>query len=373
MSQTPKTQEQELGLLRDEIDSIDQQIQSLINQRASCAQRVADVKQAHQGVTDAVFYRPEREAQVLRKVMERNTGPLDNEEMARLFREVMSACLAHEKPMHVAFLGPQGTFTQSAALKHFGHSVVTVPMGSIDDVFREVEAKSAHYGVVPIENSSEGMVNHTLDSFRQSNLVICGEVEMRVHQNLLIEDGTDLSKVERIYSHSQSLAQCRTWLDTHLSKAERYPVSSNAEAARRVAEAGDESGKVAAIAGSMAADLYGLHIANANIEDQPDNTTRFLIIGHNSIPASGQDKTSLLVMARNKSGALYHILEPFQRHGVSMTSIESRPSGTGLWGYVFYIDFEGHLDDDKVKAVLTDLNSEVAELRVLGSYPQAVL
>jgi len=373
MSQTPKTQEQELGLLRDEIDSIDQQIQSLINQRASCAQRVADVKQAHQGVTAAVFYRPEREAQVLRKVMERNTGPLDNEEMARLFREVMSACLAHEKPMHVAFLGPQGTFTQSAALKHFGHSVVTVPMGSIDDVFREVEAKSAHYGVVPIENSSEGMVNHTLDSFRQSNLVICGEVEMRVHQNLLTEAGTDLSKVECIYSHQQSLAQCRTWLDTHLSKAERYPVSSNAEAARRVAEAGDESGKVAAIAGSMAADLYSLHIANANIEDQPDNTTRFLIIGHNSIPASGQDKTSLLVMARNKSGALYHILEPFQRHGVSMTSIESRPSGAGLWGYVFYIDFEGHLDDDKVKAVLADLNTEVTELRVLGSYPQAVL
>ena len=373
MSETPNTQEQQLGLLRDEIDSIDQQIQKLINQRASCAQRVADVKQAFQGTKEAVFYRPEREAQVLRKVMERNGGPLDNEEMARLFREVMSACLAHEKPMQVAFLGPQGTFTQSAALKHFGHSVVTVPLGSIDEVFREVEAKSANYGVVPIENSSEGMVNNTLDSFRQSNLVICGEVEMRVHQNLLVQAGTDIDNVECIYSHQQSLAQCRSWLDTHLYKAERFAVSSNAEAARRVAEAGENTGKVAAIAGSMAADLYGLEIANANIEDQPDNTTRFLIIGHNSVPSSGQDKTSILVLARNKSGALYHILEPFQRHNVSMTSIESRPSGAGLWGYVFYIDFEGHLDDANVQAVLTDLDTEVAELRVLGSYPQAVL
>jgi len=373
MSKTGMSQEQQLGLLRDEIDSIDQQIQSLINQRAACAQRVAEVKQSYQGTDNAVFYRPEREAQVLRQVMERNAGPLDNEEMARLFREVMSACLAHEKPLQVAFLGPEGTFTQSAALKHFGHSVVTLPMGSIDEVFREVEAKSANYGVVPIENSSEGMANHTLDSFRQSSLVICGEVEMRVHQNLLVQAGTDISKIKRIYSHQQSLAQCRTWLDTHLSKVERFAVSSNAEAARRVTEAGEDCGTVAAIAGTLAADLYGLEIANANIEDQPDNTTRFLIIGHNSVPTSGQDKTSVLVLARNKSGALYHILEPFQRHNVSMTSIESRPSGVGLWGYVFYIDFEGHLDDANVKAVLADLDSEVAELRVLGSYPQAVL
>lgn len=373
MSENGMTQEQELGLLRDEIDNIDQTIQTLINKRAACAQRVAEVKQAHQGVENAVFYRPEREAQVLRKVMERNEGPLDNEEMARLFREVMSACLAHEKPMQVAFLGPEGTFTQAAALKHFGHSVISQPMGSIDEVFREVEAKSANYGVVPIENSSEGMVNHTLDSFRQSNLVICGEVEMRIHQNLLVQAGTDLSKVERIYSHQQSLAQCRTWLDTHLAKAERFAVSSNAEAARRVAEAGEDAGKVAAIAGNMAADLYALEVANANIEDQPDNTTRFLIVGHNSVPPSGKDKTSILVLARNKSGALYHILEPFQRHNVSMTSIESRPSGKGVWGYVFYIDFEGHQDDENVQAVLKDLDGEVTELRLLGSYPQAVL
>lgn len=374
MSKPKLTQEQQLGQLRQDIDHIDQQIQQLINQRASCAQRVAEVKESHQGVKDAVFYRPEREAQVLRKVMARNQGPLDDEEMARLFRELMSACLAHEQPMRIAFLGPEGTFTQAAALKHFGHSVISAPLGSIDEVFREVEAKSAHYGVVPIENSSEGMINNTLDSFRHSALVISGEVEMRIHQNLLVAEGTDLSQVERIYSHSQSLAQCRSWLDNHMPYAERFAVSSNAEAARRVAtQTHDDVGKVAAIAGTMAAELYGLQLPHENIEDQPDNTTRFLIIGHASVPASGQDKTSLLVLARNKPGALYHILEPFHRHNVSMTSIESRPSGQGAWGYVFYIDFEGHHEDEKVQQVLQDLDQDAVEVRILGSYPQAVL
>jgi len=374
MSKPELTQEQQLGQLRQDIDHIDQQIQQLINQRASCAQRVAEVKESHQGVKDAVFYRPEREAQVLRKVMARNQGPLDDEEMARLFRELMSACLAHEQPMRIAFLGPEGTFTQAAALKHFGHSVISAPLGSIDEVFREVEAKSAHYGVVPIENSSEGMINNTLDSFRHSALVISGEVEMRIHQNLLVAEGTDLSQVERIYSHSQSLAQCRSWLDNHMPYAERFAVSSNAEAARRVAtQTHDDVGKVAAIAGTMAAELYGLQLPHENIEDQPDNTTRFLIIGHASVPASGQDKTSLLVLARNKPGALYHILEPFHRHNVSMTSIESRPSGQGAWGYEFYIDFEGHHEDEKVQQVLQDLDQDAVEVRILGSYPQAVL
>jgi len=374
MNKPDLTQEQELGQLRQDIDHIDQQIQKLINQRAGCAQRVAEVKQSHQGVDQAVFYRPEREAQVLRNVMARNEGPLDDEEMARLFRELMSACLAHEQPMRIAFLGPQGTFTQAAALKHFGHSVISAPMASIDEVFREVEAKRANYGVVPIENSSEGMINNTLDSFRNSSLVISGEVEMRIHQNLMVKAGTDLAKVERIYSHSQSLAQCRSWLDNHMPHAERFAVSSNAEAARRVAQqSGEDEGKVAAIAGTMAAELYELELSHENIEDQPDNTTRFLIVGHATVPASGQDKTSLLVLARNKPGALYHILEPFHRHDVSMTSIESRPSGQGAWGYVFYIDFEGHSSDPKVQDVLQDLDQDSIEVRLLGSYPQAVL
>lgn len=374
MTQSSLTQEQELGQLRQDIDQIDQKIQSLINQRAACAQKVAEVKQAHQGAKDAVFYRPEREAQVLRRVMERNEGPLDDEEMARLFRELMSACLAHEQPMKIAFLGPQGTFTQAAALKHFGHSVESVPISSIDKVFREVEAKRADYGVVPIENSSEGMVNNTLDSFRHSSLVISGEVEMRIHQNLLAKQGTDLAKVERIYSHSQSLAQCSSWLDNHMPHAQRFAVSSNAEAAKRVADQeGEDAGKIAAIAGLTAAELYELDIMHANIEDEPDNTTRFLIVGHASVPASGKDKTSLIILARNKPGALYHILEPFHRNQVSMTSIESRPSGQGAWGYVFYIDCEGHHTDAKVKQVLRDLDQDSVEVRLLGSYPQAVL
>ena len=364
--------EQALKVLRMEIDALDEKIQALIATRAELAAEVAKVKKETN--TQSVFYRPEREAQVLSRVIERNKSLLKDKDVGHIFREIMSACLALEQPLKIAFLGPEGTFTQAAALKHFGHSVISAPLGSIDEVFREVEAKSAHYGVVPIENSSEGMINNTLDSFRHSALVISGEVEMRIHQNLLVAEGTDLSQVERIYSHAQSLAQCRSWLDNHMPYAERFAVSSNAEAARRVAtQTHDDVGKVAAIAGTMAAELYGLQLPHENIEDQPDNTTRFLIIGHASVPASGQDKTSLLVLARNKPGALYHILEPFHRHNVSMTSIESRPSGQGAWGYVFYIDFEGHHEDEKVQQVLQDLDQDAVEVRILGSYPQAVL
>ncbi|WP_250657755.1 prephenate dehydratase [Alkalimarinus coralli] len=358
-----------LGEIRDEIDSIDQQIQTLINQRAKCAQKVADVKLKAKKSDDAIFYRPEREAQVLRKVMERNQGPLDNEEMARLFREIMSSCLALEKPMHIAYLGPQGTFTQAAALKHFGHSVISVPQMAIDEVFREVEAGEAHYGVVPVENSTEGMINHTLDMFVSSPLRICGEVKLRIHHHLLAGSETDLSKVEKIYSHQQSLAQCRRWLDSNWRKVERVAVSSNAEAARRV-KAEPNS---AAIAGDMAAELYGLVNIAKNIEDQPDNTTRFLIVGMEDVPPSGDDKTSILVSMKNCPGALYHLLEPFHKHGISLTRIETRPSTSGTWAYVFYIDFEGHYTDENVQKVIDEISKEAVEIKHLGSYPVGVL
>lgn len=365
------TEQQQLQQLREEIDAIDQQIQALISRRAACAQQVAEVKQAHQQLgNEPVFYRPEREAQVLRKVMERNGGPLDNEEMARLFREIMSACLALERPLRIAFLGPQGTFTQQAALKHFGHSAVCLPMHSVNDVFREVEAKAANYGVVPIENSTEGVVHHTLDNFRDSPLKISGEVELRIHQHLLGVDGCDPNHIRRIYSHQQSLAQCRQWLDARYPKVERIAVSSNAEAARLVAA---EGAGVAAIAGDMAAQLYGLQRLFSNIEDRPDNSTRFLILGHQCVPACGKDKTSILVNARNQPGALYHILEPFHRAGISLTRIETRPANSGAWGYVFFIDFEGHQQNALIKSVLDEVASKVVELKVLGSYPQAVL
>ncbi|MCW8885022.1 MAG: prephenate dehydratase [Motiliproteus sp.] len=364
-------QEQQLGKLRDEIDRIDRSIMELVSERANCAQKVAEVKQQAQGEGSAVFYRPEREAQVLRRVMERNQGPLGDEEMARVFRQIMSSCLALEQPMRIAFLGPEGTFTQSAALKHFGHSTVSVPLDSIDEVFREVESGAADYGVVPIENSTEGMVHHTLDMFRESSLQICGEVELRIHQHLLKSDATKLDEVERIYSHQQSLAQCRRWLDARFPSVERVAVSSNAEAARRAAL--EKDSKVAAIAGDMAAELYDLQVAVANIEDQPDNATRFLVIGKQQTGPSGKDKTSLLVAARNKPGALYHLLEPFHQLGISLTRIETRPSSMGKWGYIFYIDCEGHCTEEALQNVMKILATEAQDLKLLGSYPQAVL
>jgi chorismate mutase/prephenate dehydratase len=358
-----------LGELREEIDRIDRQIMKLISDRARCAQEVAHVKIGANPGEEVVFYRPEREVQVLQRVKEQNPGPLSGEEMARLFREIMSACLALEKPMHIAFLGPVGTFTQAAALKHFGHSVVSVPLPAIDAVFREVASGAAHYGVVPVENSTEGMINHTLDMFMTSLLKICGEVQLRIHHHLLISPDNSDQEITRIYSHQQSFAQCRQWLDTHRYGVERVTVSSNAEAARRAA---NERG-AAAIAGDMAAELYGLDIQVASIEDRPDNTTRFLIIGRESVPPSGHDKTSILVSMRNKPGALYQLLEPFHRHGISLTRIETRPSPSGTWAYVFYIDFEGHMDDEPVSKLLAEVDEESDQLKRLGSYPIGVL
>ncbi|MEH6823689.1 MAG: prephenate dehydratase [Motiliproteus sp.] len=364
--------DQKLALLRDEIDAVDLQILQLISQRANCAQRVAEAKQAcSETEQPAVFYRPEREAQVLRGIMQRNQGPLGDEEVARVFRQIMSSCLALEQPMHIAFLGPEGTFTQAAAFKHFGNSVLSMPLASIDDVFREVESKSAHYGVVPIENSTEGMVHHTLDMFRQSDLKICGEVELRIHQHMLAAEGVDLDAVTKIYSHQQSLAQCRRWLDARYPAVERVAVSSNAEAARRAAAEQDQN--VVAIAGEMAAEHYQLKVVVEAIEDQPDNTTRFLVVGNQLSGPSGKDKTSMLVSARNKTGALYHLLEPFHRHGISLTRLETRPSGTSTWGYIFYIDCEGHFKDEAIQAVMKEIADDALELKLLGSYPQAVL
>ena len=355
-----------LSQIRDRIDALDEQLQALINERAALAQEVAEVKLA--AGEEAVFYRPEREVQVLRKVLDRNQGPLDGEEMARLFREIMSACLALEHPMNIAYLGPEGTFTQTAALKHFGHSVKPRPMGTIEAVFREVESSGADYGVVPVENSTEGVINHTLDMLINSSLKIAGEVELRIHHHLMSKE-SDLKAIKKVYSHRQSLAQCRGWLDTQLPGVQQVDVSSNAEAARLAAE---EAG-AAAVAGETASEIYGLQILAARIEDQPDNTTRFLIIGRNPIPASGNDKTSLLVSTRNESGALFRLLQPLATHEVSMTRIESRPSRKGMWDYVFFVDIEGHADDGKVRQALEQLQAEASLFKVLGSYPKAVL
>ncbi len=356
----------ELAKIRSRIDGIDKQIHGLLNERAQAAIEVARIKLAAD--PNAIFYRPEREAQVLRKVKERNQGPLEDEEVARLFREIMSACLALENPLRVAFLGPAGTFTQAAALKHFGHSVRTEPMSSISDVFQEVETEAADYGVVPVENSTEGVVNHTLDMFLKSPLQIVGEVSLRIHHNLLGK-AQPLEDLKVVYSHQQSLAQCRSWLDRHLPYVERMAVGSNAEAAKLAAE----SDNAAAIASSMAAELYGLDTLAANIEDEPGNTTRFLVVGRHGTKASGDDKTSLLLSTHNEAGGLYKLLKPLASHGISMSRIESRPSRRSNWDYVFFIDVHGHRDDVHVREALEELRANAAMFKELGSYPQAVL
>ncbi len=357
---------QELSEIRSSIDSIDVQIMELISERARCAQKVATIKRAHD--PEARFYRPEREAQVLHRIKALNPGPVDAEEMARLFREIMSVCLALEETQKVAYLGPEGTFTHAATLKHFGHSVKPQPMSAINEVFREVESGSCEYGVIPVENSTEGMVNHTLDSFLQSQLGICGEVELRIHQNLLSKEA-DFSRIERVYSHPQSLAQCRKWLDANLPHAQRVTISSNAEAARRAAT---EEG-AGAIAGETAAELYGLDIQQKNIEDNPDNTTRFLIVGHQKVGPSGSDKTSLLVSTQNRPGALHDLLSSLADNGVSLTRIESRPSQCVNWEYVFFLDLEGHAEQEHIVKALAQLEGSADMVRVLGSYPRGVL
>jgi len=356
----------DLAAVRAQIDGLDQQIQKLIAERAQWAHQVGKAKGKLAAAVD--YYRPEREAQVLRRVVDRNDGPLGDETLVRLFREIMSACLAQQEPLKIGYLGPEGTFSQQAAHKHFGHSAKGLPLASIEEVFQEVAAKHADFGVVPVENSGQGTIQSTLDMFLTSPLTICGEVELRVHQHLLSRTGR-LDDVERVYSHPMSLAQCSAWLRQNLPKAERIPVSSNAEAARRARNADD----AAAIAGETAAHVYGLKAIAGPIEDRSDNTTRFLVIGRELFPPSGHDRTSLLVFIRDRPGALYGVLEPLARRGISMNRIESRPAHGGLWQYAFFIDVAGHVQESPLRDALAEVSESAGDVRVLGSYPVAVL
>jgi chorismate mutase / prephenate dehydratase len=357
-----------LPAIRRQIDALDEQLQQLLSARAKLAQELGISK--HKGGQTADFYRPEREAQVLRQALKRNRGPLRDEEIARLFREIMSACLAQQEPLKVAFLGPEGTFTQTAVYKHFGHSVRALALVSPDEVFHEVEAGNADFGVVAVENSTEGTVTHTLDRLVSSPLHICGEVELRIHQ-CLMGKMTALPKIVRVCAHPQALAQCQGWLREHLPDAEQEAVASNAEGARR---ARDEAG-TAAIAGDTAAEVYGLQLLVREIEDQHDNTTRFVVIGRKILEPSGTDKTTLLLSARNSDGpgALYLLLEPLAANGINMTRIESRPSRRRKWEYVFFIDIEGHARDTKVAKALAGLKKRASLFRIIGSYPRSVL
>ncbi len=351
----------ELLNLRNQIDHLDEEILARLAQRATCAQRIGVIKQGN-------LYRPEREAQVLRRLADANPGPLPDEAVQRIFREIMSACLALEQPLKVAYLGPAGTFSESASRKHFGSAPNFLPMPTIDDVFRAVEAGNVDYGVVPVENSTEGAVGGTLDLLLANPLKICGEVKLRIHQHLLSRaDGIGAAK--RLYSHAQSLAQCHEWLNRNVASLPRVPVASNAEAARLAAEDPESC----AIAGEAAAELYGLKVLASNIEDDPNNTTRFLVIARHDAGPSGSDRTSLVCSATNRPGAMHALLEPLARHGVSMTKLQSRPARSGLWEYVFYVDIEGHQDEPKVAAALKELNERAAFVKVLGSYPVAAI
>ncbi len=354
-----------LSDLRIQIDLLDAEILKLLNERANLAVEVAQTKRACGEET--CFYRPDREASVLRRIQENNTGPLHTNSVVLIFRELMSACLALEKPLTVAFLGPEGTFTQQAARKHFGHGIETLSLASIDEVFREVESHSAQFGVVPVENSTEGVITHTLDSFLTSSLLICGEVNLRIHHHLLSKD-TAMAEIREVISHQQSFAQCRRWLDRFLPDIRRTSVNSNAEAARRAGSVPHS----AAIASDIAANIYALNILEKNIEDEPDNTTRFLVIGNVTADRTGKDKTSMVVSTGNQPGALHAMLEPFAAHGVSMTKIESRPSRQGMWSYVFFIDIDGHRLDPNVAEALQNLKQKANMLKILGSYPKAL-
>lgn len=351
-----------LNDIRRQIDALDVRLVKLLSARAKLAQRVGRVKQG------VAIYRPEREAQILRRVAQLNQGPLAARALQRVFIEVMSACRALEDSLSVAYLGPQGTFSQEAALKHFGGMTPTVSCASIDEVFRQVESAAVGYGVVPVENSTEGAIGRTLDLLLSTPARVCGEVMLPVRQ-CLMSKAARRADIRKVYSHTQSLAQCQQWLARNLPQAERIAVVSNAEAAQLAAR----DRRAAAIASKTAAALYGLRLLARNIEDEARNTTRFLVIAADDAAPSGRDKTSLILSTRNAPGAIHELLTPLAANQVSMTRLESRPARTGLWEYVFYVDIEGHAQDANVSRALTELERRASFLKNLGSYPAAVI
>lgn len=353
---------QELAPFRQQIDSLDRELLGMLNRRAQLALDVGEVKKKF----GAPVFRPERELQVIRKVQGANPGPLLDDSVAAIWREVMSACRGLEKPLEIAFLGPAGTFSEQALYAHFGHEVSGVPCPSIDEVFRAVEAGTVEYGVVPVENSTEGAVSRTLDLFLQTSLKISGEIALKVHHNLMAST-PDLAGVTVVRAHAQALAQCQHWLTANYPHLERQAVSSNAEAARMASE----DPTVAAIAGETAANRYHLHIVRTHIQDDPHNRTRFAVIGRYETEPSGSDQTSMILSVPNKAGAVYQLLAPLAANGVSMCRFESRPARSGAWEYFFYVDVEGHQQDASVARALDELRRNAAYFKVLGSYPSS--
>ena len=361
MAETP---DPALLTLRTQIDAVDRELLALLNRRAGLAQEVGELKRRE----GSVAFRPEREAQVIAGLKAANTGPLATDSVAPIWREIMSACRALETPTRVAYLGPAGTFSELAALGFFGSSIVQVPCASIDEVFRATAAGAADFGVVPVENSTEGVVARSLDLLLSTPLSIVGETSLFVRHNLLRKSAT-LDGITAVCAHPQALAQCHGWLAHHLPMAERRPVASNAEGARLASQ--DET--LAAVASERAASEYGLHVVAPAIQDDPHNRTRFAIVtdpARQPQPqASGHDCTSLVVSVINRPGAVHDMLVPLKAHGVSMSRFESRPARSGQWEYYFYIDLQGHPQEPHVAAALRELRAACAFFKLLGSYP----
>ncbi len=363
------SEDHNIDVIRQQIDETDIKIQNLLDERAQLAKKVAQAKYATE--QNPIFYRPEREAQVLQNVIARNkNGGLENDTLTLLFREIMSACLALQKKLRVGCLGPEGTYSQAATFKQFGQGVDCILLPTIADVFKEVEAGNVQYGVVPVENSTEGGINQTLDCFvTTQQLKICGEVELPIH-HCLLSNALQLDDIKIVYSHQQSLGQCHKWLDIHLPHAEKQAVASNAEAAKLAVQ----NSQAAAIAGHIAAITYDLRKLEQNIEDEPNNTTRFAVIGQQTVPPTGQDKTSLLLLPTHadKAGSLFELLKPLSANGINMTRIESHPAKIEKWQYTFFIDIEGHYQESKVSQTIEAIKSH-ALVKLLGSYPKAIL
>ncbi len=352
-----------LDELRNRIDEADQQILMLLNERASCALQIGEIKKSE----NAPFYVPEREKAVFDKLSRLNVGPLNETAIRAIYREVISAIRAMEKPTSVAFLGPKDTFSHMAAMRVFGVSADYHPLPSFSDIFTEVERGRIDYGIVPVESSMGGAVSDTLDRFMRSDLKIINEVMLHITQNLLTN--SEKEAITRVYSKDNALLQCRNWLRANLPNAELFEVSSTAEAARRASK---EPG-AAAIASLLAADTYNLRVLAEHIEDAAHNFTRFLVVGRQMVKPTGDDKTAILISIKDKPGALYKLLLPFSKSGINLTRIESRPSQQQAWEYVFFIDLLGHVEDPAIHAVLEELRNECNTLKVLGSFPRAEL
>lgn len=349
----------ELKDLRIRIDEIDDKILEMLNNRAEIVLEIGRLKQNG----DMTIYHPDREEEICNRLVSQNKGILPDKAVSSIYREIISGCRSLESPLKIAYLGPEATFTHLAAQKKFGSSVEFIPSKSISDVFADVEKQRTNYGVVPIENSTEGVITHTLDMFIDSDLKICSEVLLEISHNLLSNSKFD--EIKRVYSHPQAFAQTRNWLENNL-KVEYIETSSTAEAAKRAAK---EAG-TAAIASELAASIYKLQILRANIEDRSDNFTRFLVIGNNiNNVSTGHDKTSILFSVKDRVGVLHSILKPFATHKINLTKIESRPSKRQVWEYVFFLDLDGHIEDKKIKDALSELDELCLYLKVLGSYP----